>query len=152
MADAKATKATDTGAAGATDEKPALVAVDAGAKPSGVAGAASATTAPVERRGVSRGLFWTVVGLLVLALVGLAVQTQRARALDARVQGLSLQAEGLRTQLAVANSQIQTYAMTMSLVRGTVADIFEKTALLSELVGSEAVPAPPEPSATPEAP
>jgi hypothetical protein len=144
MADANATKAADTSAASTTDEKPVLVAVDTEAKQPAVGSATpSAAAAPAERRGVSRGLFWVVALLLVLAVAGLAVQTQRVEALGTRVEGLALQVEGLRTDLTLANSQIQTYAMTMSLVRGTVSDIFEKTALLSELVGGDTRPPPP---------
>jgi hypothetical protein len=152
MADANATKATDTSTANPTGasqapetgEKPLLVAVEGEAKQPVVGSATPAEAAQPEKRGVSRVLFGIVALLLLLAVVGVAVQTQRVQALESRVQTLDLQVEGLRTELVIANTQIQTYAMTMSLVRDTVSDIFEKTALLSELVRSDAGPPPPE--------
>ena len=118
------------------ESKPRLVAVPTdGAAPQ--AAATAAQSGPDETRGVSRGLFWLIAGLLLLTVVGLAFQGRQVAERNAQIAALSGQVEGLQVELSAANTRISTYEMQLGRVRESVGDLLERTALLHELVQTD---------------
>ncbi len=100
-----------------------------------------------ERSGVSWNAFGLALALLLFAIAGLIVQTQRVSNQAEQIGLLNGQVEGLQTQLSAANTQLATYDMQLTLVRATVADVSQQMANLTELVSAN--PFASEPSETP---
>jgi hypothetical protein len=100
-----------------------------------------------ERHGVSWSAFGLAVALLLLAIIGLVVQTQRVSDQAEQIGLLNGQVEGLQLQLSAANTQLATYDMQLTLVRTTVAAMYEQMTNLNELVSTNPFAA--EPSETP---
>ena len=92
-----------------------------------------------------RPLLPAVIGFLLLAaLLGLALQTQRVTELEARVQGLQV-------DLTVANGALEAHRSHLDAVRGSVADLRAQVGALDELLARDpaAPDAPAEPSLEP---
>ena len=96
-------------------------------------------------RDAERPLLPVVIGFLLLAaLLGLALQTQRVTDLEARVRGLQV-------DLTVANGALEAHRSHLDAVRGSVADLRAQVGALDELVARDPVApdAPAEPPLEP---
>jgi hypothetical protein len=134
----------------AAQSKPKLVAVGPDGNAPNSGNSAPSDAVEEERSGISRGLFWLVVALLVVAGLALAVQGQRVAEKNAEIAALSSQVEGLQVDLSAANARLQTFQSQLVRIRAGVSELLEKTAALHELVSNDplAVPAreaPPTP-------
>jgi hypothetical protein len=104
--------------------------------------------------GVSFRAFGIAVALLVLAVAGLLVQTQRVSGQAAQITALSGQIDGLEAQLSAATAQLAGYDRQMGLIRANVSSVVDQVATLNALVQTDpAAPAPPgAPAASSPAP
>src|SRR5262245_32434228 len=96
-----------------------------------------------ERRGVSWSMFAAAIALLLLLLL---IQTERVHSQSEQIGALNGQVEGLQSQLAAANTQLANYDMQLSLVRTSVASIYEQLTDLNVLVNTSPL-GPKEPPA-----
>jgi tetrahydromethanopterin S-methyltransferase subunit B len=107
-----------------------------------------------DRRGVSWGVFWISVALLVLAVAAVIVQTQRVQNQAEQIEALNGRVQGLEVQLSAANTQLATYDMQFDLVRTSVDSLFDQLTKLQALVNSNPLTSEPtspgaEPGAAP---
>ncbi len=126
-----------------SDGKPTLVGVQSGAAVElepGAAPAAAAASPPRERPGFRAG--WALGALLAVAVLVLALQTGRVRALAREVAKM-------RTHLATANAELSAYRRHLGDVRERVADLQTQMSALDELVSRDPVTRAAEPPAAP---
>jgi hypothetical protein len=101
--------------------------------------------------GVSWNTFGVAMVLLVLAVAGLLVQTQRVANRGEQIAALNEQVAGLENRLASANTQLATYHTQLGLIRSSVSAVIDQVTNLNALVQENPF-APPASIAAPDAP
>ena len=101
--------------------------------------------------GVSWNTFGIAMVLLVLAVAGLLVQTQRVSNRGEQIAALNEQVSSLEDRLASANTQLATYHTQLGLIRSSVSAVIDQVTNLNALVQENPF-APPASLAAPNAP
>jgi hypothetical protein len=106
----------------------------------------AAPAPPREEERVSKKLFLVVLVALLLAVMGLVVQSQRIGGFRAEIGALEGEVAGLASELAAANDRVESFAAQRQQIHRSVQLVIDDLLTLEGLVASD--PA----SATPLAP